>query len=254
VTDPLVARRRELLRGECAGCVGLCCVVPAFARSADFAIDKPAGMPCPHLERDFRCAIHHRLRSSGFRGCAVFDCFGAGQEVTRRHGTRGAAGFAAARQLHELLWYLNEALAVAAPGLRGALADAYAATEAAVGTETIDVGAHRAAVNALLTRTSEQVREPGGANLRGADLAGKDLRGADLRRANLRGAALLGADLSRADLRLADLTGADLRGATLAGADLTTALFLTRPQLAAAAGDASTRLPDWLTRPPHWPR
>nr|BFE68040.1 hypothetical protein GCM10020092_013410 [Actinoplanes digitatis] len=64
------------LRADCGRCAGLCCVAPAFARSADFAIDKPAGRPCPNLAEDFRCGIHERLPEKGFRGCVVFDCFG----------------------------------------------------------------------------------------------------------------------------------------------------------------------------------
>ena len=32
------------LRADCARCAGLCCVVPAFTESADFAIDKPSGV------------------------------------------------------------------------------------------------------------------------------------------------------------------------------------------------------------------
>ena len=71
------------LRADCAQCVGLCCVAPAFAVSADFAIDKAAGQPCPNLQADFRCGIHAGLRDRGFRGCAVYDCFGAGQRVSR---------------------------------------------------------------------------------------------------------------------------------------------------------------------------
>ena len=66
------------LRADCARCFGLCCVAPAFAASADFAIDKPAGQACPHLAGDFRCGIHDELRPRGFPGCTVYDCFGAG--------------------------------------------------------------------------------------------------------------------------------------------------------------------------------
>ena len=36
------------LRADCTRCFALCCVAPAFAASADFAIDKPAGQPCPN--------------------------------------------------------------------------------------------------------------------------------------------------------------------------------------------------------------
>ena len=99
--------------------MGLCCVAPAFARSADFAVDKPAGTPCTNLQADFRCAIHADLRDRGFAGCTVFDCLGAGQRVTaafagRDWRTPGVAvpmfaAFGIARQVHELLWYLDEA-------------------------------------------------------------------------------------------------------------------------------------------------
>jgi hypothetical protein len=71
------------LRADCQRCFGLCCVVPAFSASSDFAIDKAAGQPCPNLRADFACAIHDRLRQRGFPGCAVYDCFGAGQQVAQ---------------------------------------------------------------------------------------------------------------------------------------------------------------------------
>src|ERR1700710_3265051 len=115
---------REQLRADCASCVGLCCVVPAFAVSADFAIDKAPGEPCPNLQPDLRCGIHARLRPDGFSGCATYDCFGAGQQVSQvifgghdwRADPRTAqemfAVFPVVRALHELLWYLAEALSL----------------------------------------------------------------------------------------------------------------------------------------------
>ncbi|HYN93593.1 MAG TPA: pentapeptide repeat-containing protein [Pilimelia sp.] len=262
------------LRADCANCFALCCVAPAVAASADFAIDKDAGRPCPHLGRDFACTIHTGLRQRGFPGCAVYDCFGAGQKVSqvtfggrdwRRHPDLAAPMFAAlpvVRQLHELLWYVAEALTrEPARPLYAELRTAYGATErlAAQGSDDlldIDVAAHRHGVNGLLLRVSELVRAGSRRrplNRRGADLIGRDLRGADLRAANLRGAYLIGADLRGADLRTADLIGADLRGADLRGADLRDGLFLTDSQLRAARGDATTGLPRSLTRPAHWP-
>src|SRR5829696_6723746 len=112
---------RDRLRADCSRCAGLCCVAPAFAASADFAIDKPAGVACPNLQSDFRCGIHAQLRERGFPGCTVFDCFGAGQRITQEtfggRSWREAPELAAAqfavlpvmRQLHEVLWYLSEA-------------------------------------------------------------------------------------------------------------------------------------------------
>lgn len=265
---PLAQRRERLeLRPDCSRCVGLCCVAPGFAVSADFALDKPAGVPCPHLEDDFRCGIHGELRTRGFPGCAAFDCLGAGQKVTQqtfrgrdwRSGNKQAmfASFAVMRQLHELAWYLTEAIerSPATDGLSGALDEVLEATKghpnALRATDTVGL---RERSNVLLTAASEQIRSQLGRPLldrRGADLMGAKLAGADLRGANLRGAALIGARLRGADLRLADLTGADLRGADIVGADLSDALFLTPSQLDAARGDAATTIPPWLAHPPY---
>jgi hypothetical protein len=269
---PLVDARAHL-RADCSRCAGLCCVAPAFAASADFAIDKPAGTPCRHLRDDFRCGIHDRLRETGFPGCTVFDCFGAGQQVTqttfggrswRESPELAGAQFAVLpvmRQLHEVLWYLTEAaeLPAAAPLRQEVIALRERAGQLAAGSadalRTLDVAAFRGEAGDLLHRVSELVRAglPRRArDRRGADLMGRDLRKAALRGASLRGAYLIGADLRGADLTATDLLGADLRAADVRGADLGTALFLTQPQVTAAVGDMSTCLPAGLARPPHW--
>lgn len=261
------------LRADCASCFALCCVALPFVASVDFAITKPAGEPCTHLQPDFRCGIYDRLRERGFPGCTAYDCFGAGQKVSQvtfggndwRTSPRSAqqmfAVFPVVRQLQEMLWYLTDALrrpsaASLGPALRGAFDDTERLTlRRPEELERLDVAAHRATVNTVLLAASALVRAEVGrktAQHRGADLMGARLRGADLRGADLRGAYLIGADLRGADLRLADLIGSDLRGADLAGADLTGSLFLTQFQLAAARGDERTRLDPPLTRPAHW--
>jgi uncharacterized protein YjbI with pentapeptide repeats len=260
----------DRLTADCSRCAGLCCVALPFAASADFAVDKPAGTPCRHLQPDFRCGIHAGLREAGYPGCTVYDCFGAGQQVVqvtfggrdwRAHPEVAGSMFAVfpvVRVLHELLRYLTEARALpGAAALHGELDEALREIERLAGLDAdalaeLDVEAHRRDVAPLLARASELARGPA-PDHRGADLVGARLPGADLRRASLRGALLVGADLRRADLREADLTGADLRGADLAGADLTGALFLTQAQLTAARGDGRTRLSRPLARPAHWP-
>ncbi len=264
---------RRTLRADCANCAALCCVAPAFAASADFAIDKPAGRPCPKLRTDFRCGIHDSLRERGFPGCEVFDCFGAGQQTTQT--TFGGSDwrtspevapsmfdvFTVMRQLHEVLWYLAEARALLPPGaLRDEVVKMQGSVEqvqAADPTEVAEFDAEglRRHVGDLLARVSDAVRASLGtkrADRRGADLVGADLRRADLRGSSLRGAYLLGADLRGADLRHADLLGADFRGADLSGAHLSSSIFLTQPQLQAAKGDATTTIPPLLTRPTYW--
>ena len=261
------------LVADCANCFGLCCVALPFAASADFAFDKRAGEPCVNLGAGFACQVHSRLRDIGFPGCTVFDCFGAGQQVAQvtfagrnwRDDPGSAAAmfdaFAVMRQLHELLWYLQDA------GLRPVAASSrpeIAALRESIGQLTdlpvgqllqVDVDAQRAAADVVLQRVSKRVRAGTGRtsrNLRRADLVGRSMRSADLRGADLRGALLLGTDLRRADLRLADLIGADLRGAQVHGADLSSTLFLTRAQVHAAVGDGSTRLPPSIPRPGFW--
>jgi uncharacterized protein YjbI with pentapeptide repeats len=261
------------LRADCERCFALCCVAPAFSASADFAIDKPAGQPCPNLQSDFRCGIHHRLRRDGFPGCTVYDCFGAGQKISRitfggqdwRTSPHTAPqmfeAFAVMRSLHELLWYLTEARALPpARSLHTELDLALDKTEQLTHLEpaallALDVTALWRDVDPLLLRTSELVRAGAGRrqpDRRGADLIGARLRRADLKGANLRGAYLIGADLRGADLRMADLIGADLRGADLGGADLTGSIFVTQSQVDAARGDLGTKLPPSLSRPAHW--
>lgn len=269
------------LHSDCMSCFGLCCAALPFSASSDFAIDKNAGQPCPNLRADFRCGIHTGLRERGFRGCTVYDCFGAGQKVSRlTYGGRDwqqapeTAGqmfevFLVMRQLHELLWYLHEATAF--PGtekLQEPLMRLAEQTQSLTALRPeellqLEVQVHRAEVNELLLQASEQARTAARAQLkpapkrqknygRGADLIGAKLRGADLRCLSLRGAYLIAADLSGADLRYADLIGADFRDTNLNGADLRGSLFLTQSQLQAAKGSSATKLPEGLIHPEHW--
>lgn len=260
------------LSDDCSRCVGLCCVALAFARSADFGIDKPAGSPCPNLGRDHTCAIHDTLETRGFRGCSAYTCFGAGPRVHLStfsgRGWRSDPGiarqmfavFPVVRSLHELAWYLTQAVrASPPPRLDRALRQGLAELEQLAGTGPdellgLDLPEVRGRLNELLLAASANLRarpRPG-PDLRGADLVGARMRGDDLRRASLRGALLMGADLRDADLRRADLTGADLRDADLSGADLTGALFLTDSQIRVARGSQATRLPAGSARPAHW--
>jgi uncharacterized protein YjbI with pentapeptide repeats len=262
------------LQADCARCAGLCCVIPAFAKSVDFAVSKPAGKPCRNLLADSRCRIHDRLRPAGFQGCDVYDCFGAGQQVSQvtfagrswRDSPATAAQmsgvFPVVRQLHELLWLLQAARELLSPEpLCDELSEALDATERlACGSPedllNMDISVIRPPLNDLLLRASERARiwfRSTAQDYRGADLTGAHLPGADLRGASLRGALLIAANLRGADLSMADFTGADLRAADLHGANLASSIFLSQSQLRAAKGDGATQLPPTLTRPAHWP-
>lgn len=244
------------LTADCSRCAGLCCVALAFAKSSDFAHDKDAGDPCVNLEDGFGCRIHARLRPSGYKGCTVFDCFGAGQAVTQQ--TFGGrtwreadvssdlmfAVFPVVRQLHELLYYLREAerLSRRTPALVERVRSLTARTEAltaepAEAIVALDVGSHRDLVTVVLREISAHVRQasggqtPGGPGLTGptkrasGPAVRRAKRGADLTGADLIGVVMEGRDLREANLRgayliAADLRGCDLRLADVIGADL----------------------------------
>ncbi|QDH21115.1 pentapeptide repeat-containing protein [Saccharibacillus brassicae] len=247
---------RARFRGDCENCFGLCCAALPFAASVDFAIDKAAGEPCRNLRDDFRCGIHTKLRGSGFRGCTVYDCFGAGQKVSQQ--TFGGVNWRerpeTARamfevlpivwQLHELMLYLTELLGrSAASKLHPQLGEALAEIERLTQLEPdallkLSVSAQRAEVNGLLLEGSELVRaealrrkaargeEParGRQHPRGGKAGRRGRRpaigrGADLVGADLRGEDLRAANLRGAYLIAANLSGADLREADLIGAD-----------------------------------
>ena len=108
-------------RADCTRCQGLCCVSLPFDRSEAFAFDKPADVPCRHLNRSHRCGIFAELELLGCSGCARYDCYGAGQRVTeelfpnrswRENPELARSMFEAfrrLRRLHELLALLDAA-------------------------------------------------------------------------------------------------------------------------------------------------
>lgn len=269
------------LKADCDNCFGLCCVALPYSKSADFAFDKEAGTPCQNLQSDYRCGIHNNLRNKGFQGCTAFECFGAGQKVSKvtYDGTDWRENlniakemfrvFPIMQQLHEMLCYLAEACnRIEVEPIRNDLQKALLEMEALTiispkALLELHVPTHREKVNKLLLQTSELVRATIFQNKsdsqrihnklsKGRDLIGANLKGADLRGANLRGALLIAASLKEADMRSTDLIGADLRDADLSGANLLGSLFLTQAQVNSAKGDKNTKLPPSLSVPEHW--
>ncbi|MEN1987639.1 pentapeptide repeat-containing protein [Paenibacillus hubeiensis] len=275
------------LASDCEQCFGLCCVALPYGKSSDFAFDKPGGTPCTNLGQDYRCGIHDRLRQKGFKGCTVYDCFGAGQKLSqetyagkdwRQHPELAAEMFdclPVLKQIHEMLSYVREMLQLQdTRSIHAELQHAYEETEKLANLEPaamlrLDLPAHRSVVNDLLLQASEMVRakaySDAGAGghrsgsgktkrkkLSGWDFLGAKLKGADLRGTSFRGAIMIAADLRNADMRRTDLIGADLRDADLSHADLRESIFLTQSQINSAKGSRETKLPTHLKHPEYW--
>ena len=109
------------LTSDCVSCAALCCLALAFDKGDDFAIDKPAGLPCPNLDAGLGCTIYGNLEAEGFRGCAAYECKGAGQRVVQELfagrdwlqdpelAEPMIAAFAAMRKVHDGLELLETA-------------------------------------------------------------------------------------------------------------------------------------------------
>lgn len=268
---------RHSLQADCQSCFGLCCTALNIVASSDFAINKPAGTPCPNLQDNYSCHIHSQLRETGFKGCTVFDCLGAGQQVSqvtfhgqdwrqsREHADKMFRVFPIMEQLYEMIAYVAEALSYQVDNMLYEQLIAqlkHLQQTIAQDADTLlalDMVAIRMPINALLLQTSEQIRQHSvkgkasrNLNQRGADWMGKNLKGKDLRATDLRGSYLIATNLQDANLQGVDFIGADLRDTNLRGADLSTSLFLTQMQINAAQGDRSTKLPSYIKRPAHW--
>lgn len=270
-----------IFQADCANCFGLCCVALAFASSPDFPVDKAGGVACRNLQDDFRCGIHQNLRLSGYSGCTVFDCLGAGQKVSQL--TFGGISWRdnpessrtmfqllpVMQQLQEMLLYLTQAirrcdeLELQNMLLKSRQVVDILTSATAEKLLAVDLPAYRQDIDRLLKQVSEEVRlESGrfnkrhnrkkGPNYQGADLMGAKFQGRDLKGATFRGAYLIGADFKNADMRNSDFIGADLRDADLSGADLSGSIYLTQMQLNSAKGNNHSIVPSLLLKPAHW--
>ena len=114
------------------------------------------------------------------------------------------AVFGVLRLLHEILWYLSEAVdrlpdGALEKGEPAGCAGGWNTPPAAPPENLVDldVATHQSDAGVLFERVSHALRQDPqiGVAWRGSDLAGRRLQGADLRRADLRGACLIRADL-----------------------------------------------------------
>lgn len=261
--------KTERFRVQCTNCFGLCCTALAFSASSDFGHDKQEATPCRNLDDHYRCRIHDRLRPSGYKGCTVYDCFGAGQQISQvtfagvyDETTKPLMYALYPKMVHlqEMMWYLTDGIRPTTRSIHDALKVKLRELDAMTHLPpdklaALDIDQLRATLLPLLAQIESLVQAPyAGTSTRQLprDWIGKNLSGQDLSGASVRGQFLLATNLSNTRLRGVNFLGADLRDCQLSGADLTDALFLTQAQVNAAQGDAQTLLPERLLRPSHW--
>lgn len=177
--------------------------------------------------------------------------------------------FVIMRQLHEMLWYLGDALTfVSNKNIKDQLNSRIQEIEQLTKLDAnsimnIDIEKYRTKVNSILRIANEIVKDKiaqykinnskDKKNLKlGYDFIGTNLTDANLIDANFAGALLIASNMKNTDLKGANLIGADLRDADIRGANLEDAIFLTQSQINTAKGDYKTRLPKSLARPVYW--
>lgn len=271
----------KTLKIDCEKCFGLCCVALYFSKADGFPNDKKAGTPCVNLQSSFTCSEHKNLRKKGLKGCTGYDCFGAGQKVAQLTfegkdwkefkdlQNQMFEVFVIMRQLHEMLWYLGDALTfVSNKNIKDQLNSRIQEIEQLTKLDAnsimnIDIEKYRIKVNSILRMTNEIVKDKisqykinnskNKKNLKlGYDFIGANLTDTNLTGANFAGALLIASNMKNTDLKGANLIGADLRDADIRGANLEDAIFLTQYQINTAIGNCKTKLPKSLERPPHW--
>ena len=259
---------------DCANCLGLCCVALYFSKAEGFPENKKPGVPCRHLQPDYKCNIHSQLSGHGLKGCMAYDCFGAGQHVTRFLSERPDwssipkeeaniifNSYLTIMQIHQTLWYLTSASALRLKSqekeqLRQMCEKGRKLTDQPLEIlQTLDIEPFRKSSNNLLKQICTRIGNE--LNPHGKPDSVKNYMGKNLKRKNLIGkdftsALLIAADLEGAGLFGANFLGADMRDANIKNTDLSQCLFLSQIQINAAKGNERTLLPPYLSRPSSW--
>lgn len=203
----------------------------------------------------------------------AYDCFGAGQKVTQVvcqgktwqdkdvKADEMYRIFLAVYQLHQMLWYMNEAaLLIPASDIHevveSAIQDLDRLTrQAPEALLKMDLEICRERTNRLLKevwhRVRKSIKAPAKAK-KSVDFIGRDFKKAVLDGQDFSMSLLIAANLEGCSLKGANFLGADLRDTNFKNADLSESIFLTQAQVNSAKGNEYTKLPEFIICPEIW--
>lgn len=260
------------MKPDCQNCCALCCTALYFSKTEGFPADKPAGLPCQNLQPDFLCLVHSELEKRNLHGCQAYDCFGAGQIVTKEIfcGRNWSTTPKIAREmfdvflivyrLQQILWYLTEASCLNLEesivwAIELLIQENKAVTQYSIqDILSWDINGYQLRANKVLKEVSRLcfLQFSTGKTTVAGDFVGKNFRGANLDGTNFATKLMFASNLEGCSLRGTNFLGSDLRDVNLKNTDLRDSLFLTQIQINAAKGNSSTHLPPWLDRPKSW--
>ncbi|MFS0788060.1 pentapeptide repeat-containing protein [Shouchella sp. 1P09AA] len=179
----------------------------------------------------------------------TYECFGAGQYVSQviysgeswRENKDLAVDmfivFPIVQQIHEMLFYLSQALEVAEDKHKHSLSflqdELLEQTSSRSSIRNFNVSHYRGRVGASLEEVSRTYRKAYSQKKLKSNYIGMRISGS-LAGQSLRGKLLIGANGNHANFHRVDFLGADMRDTQLKRANLSDALFLTQSQLNAA--------------------
>lgn len=263
----------EPYRINCGSCCGLCCVALYFTKSDGFPKDKKAGIACKNLQTDYKCKVYSQLSKHGLKGCMAYDCFGAGQYITRyiqdlpnwltipqKEAETIFQAFLVVMRVYQTLWYLSQCLILQLP--RSEKEQAKSLIDE--GNALIEISLERLAVldpqpfcekaNNYLKHicTIFQSYFPNSRKGSSKDYIGKNMKQKNLSGKDFRMSLLIAANLEQSNLYGANFLGSDTRDTNICNTDLSQSLFLTQIQINSAIGNHKTILPPYLHKPEMW--
>lgn len=256
----------QSLKIDCAKCCGLCCIALYCSKTDGFPADKVAGVPCKNLLSDYKCLIHNDLYKKNMKGCLSYECFGAGQKVTQ-HIYKNSSWknsninkqkmfdvFTTIFQLHQMLWYLLEAINLCEDNQKSEIDNLIIENENITTKSTdeilnFDIEKYRQKVNLILKSIVDQYDKFKSGTL---NYIGKNFKNKDFDGKNFSMSLLIGSNFNGCSFNKASFLGADMRDANLKNADLSGSIFLTQMQINSAKGNSNTKLPSHISRPKTW--
>ncbi|NLK95183.1 MAG: hypothetical protein GX275_08325 [Clostridiales bacterium] len=261
----------DILRIDCSNCSGLCCVALFFSKMDGFPQNKEAGKACINLNKDFKCRIHSDLEKQKMKGCIGYDCFGAGQQVTKtiysgetwlsdhKKSQKIFDVFIIIFQLHQMLWYLGEARTIIfAKNLWKDIDKLINENIKICNSQEDDIlkyniEEYRDKVNNILKKVSNAVKSNFNGNKdNNRAYLGKKFKNKNFNGVDLSMSLLIAADFENCSFHGTNFLGADTRDTNFSNCDLREAIFLTQGQINSALGNSKTLLPYNLTIPSTW--
>lgn len=243
---------------DCQNCYGLCCSALYLSKVDGFIEDKKAGIRCTYLDAKYRCTIYQDLLVKGSKGCRIYDCFGAGQLVTKMYQTKENDKeifntYLLVYSLQEIGWYLLQAKGyVKEIKLVNKIEALLLNNQDLVSKIPLskEVEIYLVSARKTLKEVCDSITKKD--KMKKQTYFKKDFSYQNLDNRDFSMTIMIASNLEGSSLLNTNFLGADIRDVNLKNTDISHCLFLTQGQINSAIGNKNTKLPPHLTVPSIW--